>query len=219
MSLSTLGQWMKRGLDVGVSAATLMATAPLIAGSAIAIRATMGSPVLFRQVRPGRCGKPFELVKFRTMSIARDAHGELLADGARLTDVGRFLRKTSLDELPQLWNVLRGDMSLVGPRPLLMQYLARYTPEQARRHEVMPGITGWAAVNGRNALSWDEKFALDNWYVDHQSLLVDLRILAMTALRVIRPQGISGTGHATMPEFMGDAPGAAANRSSSIGAH
>ena len=195
----------KRALDVVVSAVTLVAAAPVMVGCAVAIRATMGSPGLFRQTRPGYRGRPFELVKFRTMALTQDAEGKLLPDGARLTAVGRFLRKASFDELPQLWNVLRGEMSLVGPRPLLMQYLARYTPEQARRHEVMPGITGWAAVRGRNALTWDEKFALDAWYVDHQSFALDLRILALTALRVLRPSGTSAAGHATMPEFTGNA--------------
>jgi len=139
------------------------------------------------------------------MSVARNAQGAVLPDAARLTPLGSFLRRMSIDELPQLWNVLRGEMSLVGPRPLLMQYLARYSPAQARRHEVVPGITGWTQVHGRNALTWDEKFALDLWYVDHRSMLLDLRILAMTVLRVLKPQGVSSEGHATMPEFMGNA--------------
>jgi lipopolysaccharide/colanic/teichoic acid biosynthesis glycosyltransferase len=165
----------------------------------------MGSPVLFRQVRPGRDEVPFHCLKFRTMNDACDDRGNLRPDRERLTRVGKFLRATSIDELPQLWSVLRGDMSLVGPRPLLTRYLDRYTPEQRRRHAVMPGITGWAAVNGRNALSWDEKFAFDAWYVDHWSPLLDVKILAMTALRVLRREGIASEGHATMPEFLGRA--------------
>jgi sugar transferase EpsL len=197
----------KRAIDLAASAAALVATAPIMLGAAAAIRATMGAPVLFRQERPGLHGKPFTLIKFRTMSLARSASGALLPDGARLTPVGAFLRRTSIDELPQLWNVLRGDMSLVGPRPLLMQYLARYSPEQARRHDVVPGITGWAQINGRNALTWDEKFALDLFYVENQSLWLDAKILARTLLRVVRPEGISREGHATMPEFMGSSNG------------
>jgi lipopolysaccharide/colanic/teichoic acid biosynthesis glycosyltransferase len=163
----------------------------------------MGRPILFRQQRPGRFAKPFMLLKFRTMSQQRDTGGRLLPDAERLTRVGRFLRATSFDELPQLWNVLRGDISLVGPRPLLMEYLPRYSPEQARRHDVMPGITGWAQINGRNALTWEEKFALDTWYVDHWLLWLDLKILFMTGWRVLRHDGISNQDHATMPEFMG----------------
>ena len=193
----------KRALDVTLSAAVLLATTPAIAATAVAIRLAMGSPVLFRQERPGLHGKPFRLLKFRTMALAQQAEGAHHTDGARLTPLGAFLRRTSLDELPQLWNVLRGDMSLVGPRPLMMHYLPRYTPQQVRRHEVLPGITGWAQVHGRNSLGWEEKFALDVWYVDHQSLLLDLRILGLTALRVIRPEGIASAGHPTMPEFMG----------------
>jgi lipopolysaccharide/colanic/teichoic acid biosynthesis glycosyltransferase len=163
----------------------------------------MGRPIFFRQQRPGRFVKPFWLLKFRTMSDRRGAGGKLLPDADRLTRIGRMLRATSLDELPQLWNVLRGDISLVGPRPLLMQYLPRYSPEQARRHDVMPGLTGWAQINGRNALTWQEKFALDTWYVDNWSLMLDFSILAKTLLRVLRRDGISSQGHATMPEFMG----------------
>jgi sugar transferase EpsL len=195
--------FLKRGLDMSVSAAVLVATAPVMAAAAVAIRATMGSPVIFRQPRPGLHGRRFDVFKFRTMSIPARAEGAHATDAARLTPLGDFLRRTSIDELPQLWNVLRGDMSLVGPRPLLMHYLPRYTKTQARRHEVLPGITGWTQVHGRNSLTWDEKFALDIWYVDHRSMLVDLHILALTALRVIRPEGISSAGHATMPEFMG----------------
>jgi lipopolysaccharide/colanic/teichoic acid biosynthesis glycosyltransferase len=163
----------------------------------------MGWPVFFKQKRPGLKGHPFLLVKFRTMTDERDETGTLLPDGSRLTSLGRFLRATSLDELPQLWNVLRGELSLVGPRPLLMQYLERYTPEQARRHEVLPGITGWAQINGRNAISWEEKFALDIWYVDNWSLKLDALILVRTFLRVLKRDGISREGHATMPEFLG----------------
>jgi len=188
---------------VTVSTALLLATAPVMAGAAAAIWGSMGSPVFFRQERPGLGGKPFRLVKFRTMTAASDPATQLQSDGQRLTGLGRFLRRTSIDELPQLWNVVRGEMSLVGPRPLLMQYLPRYSSEQARRHDVLPGITGWAQVHGRNALSWEEKFALDVWYVDHQSFWLDLNILATTVLRVIRPEGIASNGHATMPEFMG----------------
>jgi lipopolysaccharide/colanic/teichoic acid biosynthesis glycosyltransferase len=159
--------------------------------------------VLFRQLRPGHHGRPFILYKFRTMNDACDRNNELLPDEERITKVGFFLRSLSLDELPQLWNVFKGEMSLVGPRPLLMEYMCRYTPQQARRHEVRPGITGWAQVNGRNAIGWEEKFALDVWYVDHKSLLLDLRILWMTAIRVVRRSGISSQKHATMPVFMG----------------
>jgi lipopolysaccharide/colanic/teichoic acid biosynthesis glycosyltransferase len=197
---------VKRALDIGLASVAMVVASPLLAGAAIAIRAGVGTPVLFRQRRPGLGSEPFELVKFRTMSNARGPDGELLPDGERLTKVGRFLRASSIDELPQLWNVLKGDMSLVGPRPLLMQYLARYTPEQARRHEVRPGITGWAQVNGRNALSWEEKFRLDVWYVDHWSLALDARIVAMTVARVFRRSGIASAGHATMPEFFGSPP-------------
>lgn len=164
----------------------------------------LGAPVFFRQKRPGKEGKVFDLIKFRTMTEERDAVGNYLPDEMRLTAFGKFLRKTSLDELPECWNVLKGEMSLVGPRPLLVQYLERYSSEQARRHEVRPGITGWAQVNGRNAISWEEKFRLDVWYVDNQSLLLDLKILMLTALRLIRPTGISGEGHVTKEEFKGN---------------
>ena len=168
------------------------------------IRRKLGSPVLFRQVRPGLHGEPFEMVKFRTMTDERGPDGALLPDAQRLTPFGRFLRASSLDELPELWNVLRGEMSLVGPRPLLMEYLPLYSPEQARRHEVRPGITGWAQVNGRDAISWSNKFALDVWYVDHRSLWLDVRILWMTVLKVLVRDGISAAGEATMPRFEGD---------------
>jgi lipopolysaccharide/colanic/teichoic acid biosynthesis glycosyltransferase len=172
---------------------------------AILVRMVHGAPVLFRQMRPGYHGKPFYIYKFRTMSDARDGRGSLLPDAQRLTRLGRFLRSTSLDELPELFNVLRGEMSLVGPRPLLMQYLDRYTPEQARRHDVLPGITGWAQVNGRNALTWEDKFRLDVWYVDHWSPGLDLRIILITLGKVLKREGISQPGHATAEEFMGGA--------------
>jgi lipopolysaccharide/colanic/teichoic acid biosynthesis glycosyltransferase len=170
------------------------------------IRRKLGSPVLFRQVRPGQHGKPFNMVKFRTMTDERGPDGAWLPDALRLTPFGRFLRASSLDELPELWNVLKGEMSLVGPRPLLMEYLPLYTPEQARRHEVRPGITGWAQVNGRNAISWADKFALDVWYVDHRSLWLDVRILWLTVRKVLVRDGISAAGEATMPRFEGDKP-------------
>jgi sugar transferase EpsL len=196
----------KRTLDVLVAAAALVALSPLLAVIAVLVRIFMGSPVLFRQVRPGYKERPFTCLKFRTMTDKRDANGNLLPDGDRLTRLGRLLRSTSLDELPELINVLRGEMSLVGPRPLLMQYLDRYTPEQRRRHAVKPGITGWAQVNGRNALDWERKFDLDLWYVDHQTFWLDIRILSKTLLQVVQRDSISQPGHATMPEFFGGAP-------------
>jgi lipopolysaccharide/colanic/teichoic acid biosynthesis glycosyltransferase len=173
---------------------------------ATAVRVTMGAPVFFRQQRPGLGGRPFSLLKFRTMRHARPGEDGPESDAARLGRLGRFLRATSIDELPTLLNVLRGEMSLVGPRPLLMRYLPRYSPRQYRRHEVKPGITGWAQVNGRNAISWDEKFELDVWYVENQSFLLDLRILARTFVKVFKREGISREGHATMPEFLGPRP-------------
>ena len=193
----------KRVMDVVGSSVALVLFSPLMGAVAGAVFVTMGRPVLFRQERPGLGGRGFEFLKFRTMREASGPDGEPLPDGERLTRVGGFLRRISLDELPQLWNVLRGDLSLVGPRPLLTQYLDRYTPAQARRHEVKPGITGWAQVNGRNALSWEKKFELDVWYVDNWSLWLDVRILALTVLRVLKRDGISSSGHATMPEFQG----------------
>lgn len=196
----------KRAIDKTLGAALLVALSPVMAATALAIRVSMGSPVLFRQRRPGLHGRPFDLVKFRTMTEARDAAGAPLPDGRRLTRVGQFIRSTSLDELPQLWNVVRGEMSLVGPRPLLMDYLSRYTSEQARRHDVLPGITGWTQVNGRNALQWEAKFALDLWYVDHWSLGLDAKILALTVKHLFERSGISQEGHATMPVFMGTTP-------------
>ena len=194
---------MKRLLDFIAALLGLIALAlPLLLLMAL-IRRRLGSPVFFRQTRPGLHGQPFEMVKFRTMTDTRGPDGALLPDAERLTPFGRFLRSTSLDELPELWNVLKGDMSLVGPRPLLMEYLPLYSPEQARRHAVRPGVTGWAQVNGRNAISWEEKFALDTWYVDHQSLLLDIRILWLTVKKVLVREGISAAGEATMGKFTG----------------
>ncbi|MFA6972868.1 MAG: sugar transferase [Gallionella sp.] len=194
---------LKRLSDVLISALLLLILSPVLAMIAWLIRNKLGSPLLFRQVRPGLHGEPFEMVKFRTMTDARGADGQLLPDGTRLTSFGRFLRASSLDELPELWNVLKGDMSLVGPRPLLMEYLPLYSTEQARRHEVRPGITGWAQVNGRNALSWGDKFKLDIWYVDHRSTWLDIKILWLTLLKVIVREGISAAGEATMQKFTG----------------
>jgi lipopolysaccharide/colanic/teichoic acid biosynthesis glycosyltransferase len=193
----------KRALDVAAAAAGLLLLSPVLLATAAAVRMGMGSPVLFRQRRPGLGGRPFHMLKFRTMRDAVDARGTPLSDAERLTRFGRWLRSTSLDELPELWNVLRGDMSLVGPRPLLMQYLPLYSPEQARRHEMRPGITGWAQVNGRNALSWDDKFALDVWYVDNQTFYLDLKILLLTLAKVFRREGISQQGEATARAFTG----------------
>ena len=194
---------MKRSRDLIVALAMLILLLPLLVVLAAVVRRSLGRPVLLRQVRPGFRGEPFTLFKFRTMSNAVDASGTLLPDAQRLGKVGSRLRDMSLDELPELINVIRGEMSLVGPRPLLMQYLDRYTPEQARRHEVKPGITGWAQVNGRNSLSWEDKFALDVWYVDHRSFWLDLKILMRTAWKILRREGISQPGQATMREFMG----------------
>lgn len=197
---------MKRVFDFVVSALGLLLLAVPLALLAWQVRRKLGSPVLFTQVRPGLHSRPFRMVKFRTMTDARDVSGALLSDAQRLTPFGRFLRTSSLDELPELWNVLRGEMSLVGPRPLLMEYLPLYSPEQARRHEVRPGITGWAQVNGRNAISWADKFALDVWYVDHRSLWLDVRILWLTVRKVLMRDGISAAGEATMPAFTGTMP-------------
>lgn len=196
----------KRALDIVGAGTGLVLTAPVMAGAAIAVRWTMGTPVLFRQRRPGLHGKPFVLLKFRTMREPAADESRYTSDGARLTRVGRWLRSTSVDELPSLWNVLRGELSLVGPRPLLMEYLERYTAEQSRRHDVPPGVTGWTAVRGRNALSWEEKLQLDIWYVDHWSLLLDLRILGETVVKVLSKEGVDHAGHATMPEFRGTEP-------------
>jgi len=193
----------KRALDLSLTVPALLVLAPVGAAVGALARMKLGAPVLFRQDRPGRDDEIFELIKFRTMSTERDSTGELLPDDRRLTSFGKALRGASLDELPTLWNVVRGDMSLVGPRPLLVQYLDRYTPEQRRRHEVRPGITGWAQINGRNALTWDEKFDFDLWYVENVSLRTDLAILFRTVAQVLGQSGISAEGHATMPEFMG----------------
>lgn len=198
---------MKRAFDITVALAAMVLLAPVMLASALLVRFWLGAPVLFTQVRPGIKGRPFKLVKFRTMTDWRDVNGRPLADAQRLTNVGRFLRSTSLDELPELWNVLKGEMSIVGPRPLLMAYLPLYTTEQARRHDVRPGITGWAQVNGRNAISWEEKFEFDLWYVEHASLWLDLRIIWLTLLKVLARQGIGATNAATMPVFKGTGQG------------
>ncbi len=193
----------KRLCDTVFAALGLIVLSPVMAILALAVRLTLGSPIFFRQQRCGLKGKLFTLNKFRTMTDSRDSEGKLLPDAERLTRLGRLLRSTSLDELPELWNVVLGDMSLVGPRPLLVDYLGRYTGEQARRHEVRPGITGWAQVNGRNAISWEEKFKLDVWYVDNVCLSLDLRILAVTAWKILKREGITQPGQATAEEFMG----------------
>jgi len=194
----------KKAFDRLVALGVLTATAPILGVAALAVRSTMGTPVVFRQPRPGVGGKEFRIYKLRTMTSERDASGQLLPDAQRLTALGKFLRRTSLDELPQLLNVVAGDMSLVGPRPLLMQYLPLYNEEQRRRHDVLPGITGWAQINGRNALTWEEKFKLDVWYVDHWSLALDARILLATAVAVVNRRGIAAEGNATMPVFQGN---------------
>jgi len=195
---------LKRLLDICVSGLALLLLSPVLVVLAILVRVKLGSPVLFRQTRPGLHGKPFEMMKFRTMTDSRDANGELLPDDQRLVPFGRFLRNSSLDELPELFNVLRGDMSLVGPRPLLMAYLPLYNAHQRRRHEVRPGITGWAQINGRNNVTWQEKFDLDVWYVDHAGLWLDLKILLLTARTVLRRDGVSKDGHATTDYFKGN---------------
>lgn len=196
----------KRMVDLCVAGPAFVLLLPFMIIVGAVVYCTMGGPLLFRPMRPGYKAKPFRLFKFRTMTTACDSRGELLPDRDRLTRLGKFLRRYSLDELPQLWNVLRGDMSLVGPRPLPMQYLSRYSPEQARRHEVNPGLTGWAQVNGRNALDWEERFQLDIWYVDHRSFSLDAQILLKTLLKVLRGEDVSCRGHATMPEFLGNNP-------------
>ncbi|MBB3189410.1 sugar transferase [Halomonas cerina] len=193
----------KRFMDLGVSALLLVLLSPLILITALLIRFKLGSPVLFRQQRPGLHGRAFTMIKFRTMRNSTDAHGRLLPTDQRMTRLGAMLRSTSLDELPELWNVLKGDMSLVGPRPLLMDYLPLYSAEQFRRHEVRPGITGWAQVQGRNALSWEDKFRHDVWYVDHASLWLDLKILLLTVKKVVAREGIAASGHVSMPPFRG----------------
>lgn len=197
---------MQRIFDIFAACIGLIVFSPVLIIVAILVGRQMGKPVLFRQTRPGLHGVPFRMIKFRTMRDAVDASGVPLPDAARLTRLGRFLRSSSLDELPELWNVLKGEMSLVGPRPLLMEYLPLYSAEQARRHEVRPGVTGWAQVNGRNALSWEDKFALDLWYVENRSLWLDLKIVWMTIRKAIKRDGISAEGEATMPKFTGSTP-------------
>jgi sugar transferase EpsL len=196
----------KRLFDLLAASLALVLLSPVLLVVALLVRIVHGRPVLFGQVRPGYRGRLFRIFKFRTMSNARAANGDLLPDAKRLTPLGRFLRASSLDELPELFNILRGEMSLVGPRPLLVQYLERYSPEQARRHDVLPGLTGWAQVNGRNALTWEDKFRLDVWYVDHWSFWLDLKIIFLTFWKVFKREGISQPGHATAEEFMGSSP-------------
>lgn len=199
----SIESFAKRALDIFVSALGLLLLVPVFLILAVLVFFKIGWPVIFAQERPGLHGRPFRLYKFRSMSDLRDAEGNLLSDDRRLLPFGSFLRRWSLDELPELWNVVRGDMSLVGPRPLLMEYLPRYSPEEARRHETKPGITGWAQIHGRNAVSWEDRFRLDVWYVDHRTFWLDLRILARTLFHTIRRAGISAEGHATMPKFQG----------------
>jgi len=195
---------IKRLFDIVASTIGLLILAPVIAVVAFQVRRTLGYPVFFRQVRPGKFGKPFEMIKFRTMRDSTYENGDLLSDSERIAPFGNFLRNSSLDELPELWNVLKGDMSIVGPRPLLMEYLPLYSTEQARRHNVRPGITGWAQVNGRNAISWEEKFKYDVWYVENKSFWLDMKIIWMTIKKVIAREGISADGEATMPKFTGN---------------
>ena len=194
---------LKRAFDIAASTSALVVLSPVLAITAYKVKKELGSPVLFRQTRPGLHGKPFEMIKFRTMKDATDKAGNALPDSERLTEFGKKLRASSLDELPELWNVLKGDMSLVGPRPLLMEYLPLYSAEQAKRHNVRPGVTGYAQVNGRNSLSWEDKFKLDTWYVEHQSLWLDMKILLKTVKKVIIKDGISADGEATMTKFTG----------------
>lgn len=195
---------IKRLFDIAAASSALVVLAPVYAVTAYKVKKNLGSPVLFRQTRPGLDGKPFEMIKFRTMKDAIDSAGNPLPDSERLTDFGKALRNSSLDELPELWNVIKGDMSLVGPRPLLMEYLPLYSEEQARRHDLRPGITGYAQVNGRNAIGWDKKFELDTWYVDNQSLLLDIKILLKTVKKVLVKDGISADGHVTVENFRGN---------------
>jgi sugar transferase EpsL len=214
--MSIYQKFWKRVFDVTCALVALVILSPILVIVAVLVRIKFGSPVIFRQARTGRSARPFTLLKFRTMTDVCNTSGELLSDEKRLTPLGDLLRRTSLDELPELLNVLRNDMSLVGPRPLLMQYLDRYTPEQARRHEVLPGITGWAQVNGRNAIEWSKKFTYDVWYVDHWSLWLDLKILFLTVGKVFRRHGISNANHATMPEFMGNSYSVSGKESISV---
>lgn len=197
---------IKRLFDLIVALSAVIILFPIILVLCLLIAVKMGTPVLFSQVRPGHNGKPFRMVKFRSMTDEKDADGNLLPDDQRLPKFGETLRSTSLDELPELWNVVKGEMSLVGPRPLLMEYLEHYSPEQARRHEVKPGVTGWAQVNGRNAISWEQKFEYDTWYVDNRSLWLDIKILWMTVMKVIKRDDISADGHATIEKFSGSTP-------------
>jgi lipopolysaccharide/colanic/teichoic acid biosynthesis glycosyltransferase len=194
---------VKRAFDLAVAVVAVILLLPLLLTLIALVRLTLGAPIFFIQKRPGRHGRAFRLIKLRTMTVEKGAAGSVMPDAARLTAFGRFLRSTSLDELPELWNVITGDMSLVGPRPLLMEYLPLYTAEQRRRHEVRPGITGWAQVNGRNAISWEEKFALDVWYVDHRSFALDVTILIRTFASVVRREGIVAAGDVSMPKFTG----------------
>jgi lipopolysaccharide/colanic/teichoic acid biosynthesis glycosyltransferase len=201
-----MAHFTKKASDFVFALLSLILVSPIIAIVALLIYLEMGSPIFFHQPRPGKNGRIFNFYKFRTMSNAMDANGQLLSDSQRLTALGKFLRQSSIDELPQLLNVIKGDMSFVGPRQLLVEYLSRYTPEQSRRHLVRPGITGWAQVNGRNSLSWEEKFGLDVWYVEHWNLLLDLRILLLTVVKVVKRDGISHANHVTMEKFQGNAP-------------
>ena len=194
---------MKRTLDLTLILLSLPLLLPLYLVVAWLVRSKLGAPILFRQIRPGKNTKPFEMIKFRTMTDERDSNGELLPDSVRLTKFGKFLRSSSLDELPELWNVVKGEMSLVGPRPLLMEYVPLYSSEQARRHVLRPGVSGWAQVNGRNAISWEEKFKLDVWYVDNHSFLLDIKVIGLTLKKVVVREGISADGEATMPIFKG----------------
>ena len=194
---------LKRAFDIAASTSALVVLSPVLAITAHKVKKELGSPVLFRQTRPGLHGRPFEMIKFRTMKDATDKEGNALPDSQRLTEFGKKLRASSLDELPEIWNVLKGDMSLVGPRPLLMEYLPLYSAEQAKRHNVRPGVTGYAQVNGRNSLSWEDKFKLDTWYVEHQSFWLDMKILLKTVKKVIIKDGISADGEATMTKFTG----------------
>ena len=198
---------LKRFLDIIIASIALMLLSPLYAFVAYKVKKNLGSPVLFRQVRPGLHGRPFEMIKFRTMKDAIDANGQPLPDSERLTPFGRMLRSSSLDEMPELWNVIKGDMSIVGPRPLLMEYLPLYSPEQAKRHEVRPGMTGYAQVNGRNAIGWEEKFKLDTWYVENQSIWLDFKIMLKTVKKVLAKDDISAEGEATMSKFTGNSVG------------
>ena len=197
---------MKRLFDLAVSIVCLILLLPIMPLVAVLIRLKLGTPIMFTQERPGLNGKPFVLYKFRTMTDGRDENGELLPDHLRLTSFGKWLRKLSLDEVPQLFNVIKGDMSLIGPRPLLTEYLSLYTDEQAKRHHVKPGMTGWAQINGRNAITWEEKFKLDVWYVENQSFLLDLKIVLLTIKKIITSEGISNKNHVTMPKFGGESP-------------